>query len=211
MMNLALTRATTTHKYFQHKLKTTLIEGSLPKIAELFRKAADCRAFKKRSVLYNLLFDTTSNLLSIYKNGRDGRGKRYNPSTLELFEVVHNFDGTCTHNFFFSNLLGPVHTSQRIYKSEGFLYTIGLNEETFIHLSSILTKCKAKLGISGPIHFEYSEDEITCIALATLNRRNDFIDGFCGIKASLETPHKCLFDPKPSAASFESITKLCFF
>jgi hypothetical protein len=209
MMNLALTRATTAHKYLQHKLKTTLIEGSLPEIAELFRKAADCGAFKKRSVLYNLLFNTASNLLSVHKNGGNGRGKRYNPSTLELFEVVHNFGGTSTHNFLSSNLLGPViNTSQKIYKSEGFLYTIGLNEETFIHLSSILTKCKAKLGISGPIPFECSEDETACVALATLNRRNDFIDGFCGIKASLETPHKCSFDPKPSAASFESITNV---
>jgi hypothetical protein len=154
MMNLALTRATTAHKYLQHKIKTTLIEGSLPEIAELFRKAADCGAFKKRSVLYNLLFDTTSNLLWVHKNRGDGREKRYNPSTLELFEVVHNFGGTFTHHFFSSNLLGPViNTSQKIYKSEEFLYTIGLNEKTFIHLSSILTKCKVKLGISGPIPF----------------------------------------------------------
>jgi len=46
MMNLALTRATTAHKYLQYKLKTTLIESSLPEIAELFKKAADCGAFK---------------------------------------------------------------------------------------------------------------------------------------------------------------------
>jgi len=44
------------------------------------------------------------------------------------------------------------------------------------------------------------------VALATLNRHNDFIDGFCGTKASFGTPHKCSFDPKPSIASFESIT-----
>jgi len=61
MLNLALTRTTTTNQYLQHKLKTTLIEGSLPKIAKLFRKAVDSGAFKKRSTLYNLLFDTTSN------------------------------------------------------------------------------------------------------------------------------------------------------
>jgi len=99
-----------------------------------------------------------------------------------------------------------MNTSQKIYKSEGFLYTIGLNKGTFIHLSSILTNCKAKFRILGPIPFECFEDETTCVALATLNTHNDFIDGFCKTRFSFGTPYKCLFDPKPLAVSFKSIT-----
>jgi len=177
ILNLALIRAIIANQYLQHKLKTTSIEGLLSEIVELFRKATDCRAFQKRSTLYNLLFDTVSNLLSVHKCGEDGHGKRYYLSTVKLFEIVYNFCGASTYNFLSSNLLGLVmNISQKIYKSEGFLYTIGLNEDIFIYLSSILTKYKAKLGISSPIPFECFEDETTCAALATLNRRNDFIN-----------------------------------
>jgi len=87
------------------------------------------------------LFDIVSNLLSIHKCGRDGHGKRSHPSIIKLFEIIHNLGGASLHNFLSSNLLGLVmNTSQKICKSEGFLYSIGLNENTFIHLLSILTK-----------------------------------------------------------------------
>jgi len=49
--------------------------------------------------------------------GWNGCGKKYYPSIVKLFEVVHNFNGTSTHNFFFFNLFGLVmNTSQKIYK-----------------------------------------------------------------------------------------------
>jgi hypothetical protein len=56
-------------------------EGSLPKIVELFCKAVDCGVFEGKNVLYNLLFDTTKNLLSVHCTRGDGRGKKYHSST----------------------------------------------------------------------------------------------------------------------------------
>jgi len=141
MLNLALIRATTANQYLQHKLKTTLIEGLLPKIAELFRKATNSGAFQKRSTLYNILFDRVSNLLSIHKCSGCGNEKTYHPSTIKLFEIVYNFGRVSTHDFLSSNLLRPLmNTSQKIYKSEGFLYIVKLNENIFIHLSSNTNK-----------------------------------------------------------------------
>jgi len=94
-------------------------------MTELFRKATDCGVFKKRSTLYNLLFDTTSNLLCVHKNGGHGRKKTNNLSTMK-FGVVLNFGGTFTHNFLSFNFLGLVmNTSQKIHKSEGFCIQLG--------------------------------------------------------------------------------------
>lgn len=49
-----------------------------------------------------------------------------------------------------------------------------------------------------------------CVALATLNKCNDFTGKFCKIKSSFETPHKYSRDPQPSAASFKLITNVFF-
>ncbi len=74
---MALTIATTANEHLQHKLKTTLIKGSLYEITELFIKIAHFRALKIMPTLYKRFFNTTSNLLSIHKNVRNNR-KRYN-------------------------------------------------------------------------------------------------------------------------------------
>jgi hypothetical protein len=44
-----------------------------------------------------------------------------------------------------------------------------------------------------------------CISLATYNRVNDEIDGFCGQKGDDASDHKCNFNVIVSAASYESI------
>lgn len=143
LLNRSLTRVNAGKCYLEKKIQSTLQEGVLPEIVELFRKAVDCGAFEKRKVLYSLLVDTASNLLSIEKSGGDGRGKRYHPSTVKLFEILQNFGGSGAHNFLSKNLVGPVlNTTQAIYKKEGFLYTIGLNVETFKHLARVLAVCK---------------------------------------------------------------------
>jgi len=97
-----------------------------------------------------------SNFSSIHKYGGNGHKKKYHPSIGKLFEVVHNFVRASTHNFLSSILLGLVMNTSQLYtyKSEGFLYTIGLNDESFIHLSLILIECKAKIKILDPILFE---------------------------------------------------------
>ncbi|CAM6121444.1 unnamed protein product [Calypogeia fissa] len=76
LLSQSLTRVVAAKSYLQKKLQSTLREGSLPEIVELFRKATDSGAFEKRNVLYNMLIDTKSNLLSVEKSGGDGRGKR---------------------------------------------------------------------------------------------------------------------------------------
>lgn len=86
------------------------------------------------------------------------------------------------------------------------MYAIGLIEKPFIHFPFILIKCKLFFLILVHIPFEYFEDKTMCVALATLNKCNDFIGKFCKIKSSFETPHKYSRDPQPSAASFKLIT-----
>lgn len=121
--------------------------------------------------------------------------------------MIQNFGGSCAHNFLSRNLVGLVlNTSSKIYKKEGFIYTVGLNEETFVHLAIILCRCKTKLGVSGPIPFECANDESKCMEFVTLNRKHDVIDGFYGLKETFGTVYKCSFDPKPSIATFESTT-----
>ena len=207
LLNVALARANTSRDYFSTKLQSVLREGSLPEIAELFRRASDVGTFQERPILYKLLTDVVSNLLSVHRNGGLGNGKRYHPSTIKLFEVLQNFGGSATHNFISKNLLGPaLNTTRSNFRKHGFVYSIGVNESTFLYMSKVLKSCKDKLGISGPIQFECAEDETKCIELATWNRRLDTIDGFCGFKISSDhQSHQCMFDMKPSASTWDSI------
>lgn len=76
-----------------------------------------------------------------------------------------------------------------------------------MHLAKVLAEHKARLNIAGPVPFECSEDECASIRLATWNRRCDTIEGFCGKLLVGEKLHKCSFDCRPSASSFESISK----
>lgn len=80
-----------------------------------------------------------SNLLSIHKNRRKGDGKHYHPSTIKLFEVLQNFAGSATDNFLNKYLLDPaLNTEQSNFQKQCFLYSIGINEDTFIYMSSML-------------------------------------------------------------------------
>ena len=206
LLNVDLARAKKSSNYLLQKTKSIMEEGSLPEIAELFRRVANTGALDQRACLYMFIKDLAQNLLTVHKNGGDGRGKRYHRSTLKLFEILHNYGGRAAHNFFSSNLVGPtLHTNLTSFRSDGFIYVLGLNEEAFKHIASILIKCKKRLGINGPIPFECSEDETKCIQVATWNRRLDTIDGFCGLKGSEGINHKCSFNSSPSAQSFDLI------
>jgi hypothetical protein len=85
---VALTRVTKSKDYFSIKLKSVLAEGSLPEIAELFRRASNVGVFEDRPMLLKLLIDVGSNLLSLHKTSGKGNGKRYHQSTVKLFEVL---------------------------------------------------------------------------------------------------------------------------
>ena len=207
LLNVALARATKSTDYFSTKLQLVLSEGSLPEIAELFRRACDSGAFQERPVLYKLLLDVVSNLLSVHRNGGRGNGKRYHPSTIQVFEVLQNFGGSAAHNFLSKNVLGPaLNTTRSNFRENGFMYSIGINEPTFVYISQVLKSCKDKLGISGAIPFECAEDETKCVELATWNRRGDNIDGFCGFKISSDhQAHECMFAMTPSASTWDTI------
>jgi hypothetical protein len=138
-------------------------------------------------------------------NGR-GDGKRYHASTKLLFETLWKFGGLLSHHFLSENLVGPsLNTSKALYRSESFRYVGRFDEKVGAHLFSVFSAKKAKLGVSGLIPFEASKDETKCISLATYNRVNDEIDGFCGQKGDDARNHKCNFNVIVPAASYKSI------
>lgn len=110
------------------------------------------------------------------------------------------------HNFASLNLLGPaLNTSMAEYRKGAFHYLGLLEEAVFEHLARVLSEHKARLGITGPVPIECSEDETASIRLATWNRRLDVNEGFCGKIAVEGESHKCSFDCRPFAATYESI------
>jgi hypothetical protein len=93
--------------YLTMKLQSVLAKGSLPEIVEYFKQAIDAGAFEKQPALFLFLCDIAQNSLSVAKHNGDGRGKRFQPSTIALFEVLQNFGGPSTHNFVSKSLVGP--------------------------------------------------------------------------------------------------------
>lgn len=190
------------------KLERGCASGSLPELAESFRRACEVGALEGRTPLLNFLLDLGKNLVSVHTHEGDGRGKRFHASTKLMFETLARFGGPMAHNFALMNLLGPVlNTSMVEYRKEAFQYSGILEEAVFQHLAKVLSEHKTRLGITGPVPIECREDETASIRLATWNRRLDVIEGFCGKLAAEGESHKCSFDCRPSAATYESITK----
>jgi hypothetical protein len=180
----------------------------LPELAELFKRASDVGALSGRTPLHNFLLDLGKNLVSVAEHEGDGRGKRYHESTQLMFETLARFGGPLAHNFTSANLLGPIlNTSLALYRKEAFLYCGVLEEAASEHVANVLAEHKARLGITGPVPIECSEDECASIRIATWNRRLDVIEGFCGKLAVGDDAHKCTFDCQPSSSTFESITQ----
>jgi hypothetical protein len=75
LLNSILTRVIKSRNYFSIKLQFVLIEGSIPKIAKLFRRVSNVKAFEEHPVLLNLLMDFSFNILSIHRNGGKENGK----------------------------------------------------------------------------------------------------------------------------------------
>ncbi|GAQ78082.1 hypothetical protein KFL_000070500 [Klebsormidium nitens] len=188
------------------RLKRALASGSLPEIAEFFRRASESGAFEGRSTLLNFLLDLGKNLLTVHEHDGKGTGKRHSRSSKLMYECLQQFGGPLVANFLNVNLLGPaINTCKSLYRKDALLYVGLLQESTFEHLAGLLKQLMAKKGIIGKVPLEVSEDETACIASATWNCRTDCIDGFCGPKAVDGSPHVCTFDCNPSAASYESI------
>jgi hypothetical protein len=75
LLNSTITRVIKSRNYFSIKLHSILGKGSIPEIAELFRRAYNVRAFEEHLVLLNLLMDIDSNILCVHRNGGKGNGK----------------------------------------------------------------------------------------------------------------------------------------
>jgi hypothetical protein len=89
----SLTKVLNSKDYLTMKLQSVLAKGSLPEIVEYFKQAIDAGAFEKQPALFLFLCDIAQNSLSVAKHNGDGRGKRFQPSTIALFEVLQNFGG----------------------------------------------------------------------------------------------------------------------
>jgi hypothetical protein len=188
------------------KLESALKEGSLPHIAALFKRAADLGCFEEKEPLLSFVTDMAKNLITIQTHDGHKDGKRFSTSTKLLFETLWKFGGPLSHNFLSENLVGPsLNTSKVLYQKESFRYVGRIDESVGPYLLSVFSEKKAELGIVGLIPFEASEDETKCISLATWNRSNDEIEGFCGDKSIDAKLHKCSFNVFVTAASYESI------
>ena len=99
-----------------------------------------------------------------------------------------------------------LNTTRSNFRENRFMYSIGINESSFVYISQVLKSCKDKLGILGAIPFECAEDKTKCVELATWNRRGDNIDGFCGFNVSSNHHvHECMIGMTPSASTWNSI------
>jgi hypothetical protein len=205
-LNLHVLNLSRSKEDLSSKLKRALMSGSLPEVAEFFKRASDAGAFDGRSTLLNFLLDLGKNLISVQEHDGIGTGKRHSRSSKMMYECLLQFGGPLVSNFLRLNLLGPaINTSKSLYRRDALLYVGLLQESTFERVACLLKQIMASKGITGPVPFEVSEDETACIALATWNRRTDCIDGFCGPKATPEVPHLCSFDCNPSAGTYETI------
>lgn len=124
-MNISLvTRALKSKVTLSDRLAETCRSGTLPEVAEVFKRACDAGAFDGRTPLYNFLLDLAKNLTSVAKHDGDGRGKRYHKSTKLMFGTLARFGGPLAHNFVSLNLLGPdLNTSLALYRSNAFHYS----------------------------------------------------------------------------------------
>lgn len=194
----------------QEKLNAAVRENqSLPEVAKLFKRAVEVGCFDDRPSCLNFLTDLARNAVSVQTHGGKGQGKRFEKSTKLIYEMILKHGGPQAHNFVSVNLHGPVlNTTRALFRKEAYLYHSGFDQAVFAHARGLLVKHLSRLGIASPIPFELSEDETGVIRLATFNRRNDTIDGFCGELTANPKDHVCDFAMEPvSAASFESIVE----
>ncbi|GAQ92670.1 hypothetical protein KFL_010890010, partial [Klebsormidium nitens] len=205
-LNSSLTRLRKSVVSVSGKVEEALHSGDPSQLAEMVRRACDLGAFSGRTQLYNFLLDLAKNLVSVTKHDGDARGKRYHKSTVLMFETLARFGGPLAHNFASLNLLGPVlNTSLAQYRKEAFHFPPVLCELPFEQAAKVLSAHKQRLGISGHVPIECSEDETASIRLATWHRASDTIVGFCGELPAGSGVHSCSFDCQPSASSLESI------
>lgn len=152
------------------RLQRALSSGSLPEIAEYFKRASEAGAFDGRSTLLNFLLDLGKNLISVQAHDGKGTGKRYSRSTKLMYECLLQFGGPLVANFLNLNLLGPaINTCKALYRKDALLYVGLLQESTVEHLAHLLEQIMAKKGIAGKVPLEVSEDETACIALVPCN------------------------------------------
>jgi hypothetical protein len=101
-------------------------------------------AFEDRKTFYYFLIAMAKNLVMSQKNGK-GNDKRYHPNTLQLYEVLANIGGSSSHYFMSLNLYGLVlNTTKANFRKEGFMYVIGIQEETFKFIASIFKTLEEK-------------------------------------------------------------------
>lgn len=145
LLKVALTKVTKSKDYFSVKLESILDEGSLPEIAELFRRASNMGVFDNHLVLLKLLTNIGFNLLSFHKTSGKGNRKHYHPSTIKLFEVLQNFGGSTAHNFLSKNLVEQcLNTTRRVFCKDGLIFSLSINESVYMHIATILKAYKEK-------------------------------------------------------------------
>lgn len=129
-------------------------------------------------------------MLSVTKCGGNGQGKQCTANTKLLFEMILKVGGPLAHNFVSINFLGPVqNTTLKVFRKTSFHFRGFIDEGGFQYMATVLQKHKERLGIVGVVPVECSEDETSCIELATWNRRTNEVDGFCG---TLGAEYKCV-------------------
>jgi hypothetical protein len=64
-----------------------LVEGSLSKNIELFRRTSNVRIVEKLFVLLNFVLGVAFNVRLIHRHDGKGNGKQYHASTIKLFEI----------------------------------------------------------------------------------------------------------------------------
>jgi hypothetical protein len=205
-LNITTARLQTSRGTLQEKLSQHLEEKKLPEVAEVLRRAYDAGYFENREGLLNFILDLGKNIISVDSHGGNAQGKRYHRSTKLMYEMLLEYGGPCALNFMSANLLGPsINTTRSEFRRSAFHYVDPMGDSVFLHMGKVFSDWKAKLGITGLIPFEVAEDEAAVIQLPTWNRRNDTIDGFCGLKTANPADHVCNFDLIVPSSTFEEI------
>ena len=162
---------------FKDRLEELCKRGNVKGIGYKIEKAYDEGKLKDKASLVSILQTVSQNLT------RSKKGKWYNVTYQEFFEVILTLGGPRLCNFISVNLDGPhLYTVMEWRKHRVIAYVLGEHKENILAVSNLYKKAKEHLKIESDVPYLFAEDETAIIPCPKYKPDLDEIWGFCGRK-----------------------------
>jgi len=179
------------------RLKENAARGDARAIIEDVIECERSGKFKQKRALLHFVRDMLHSL-RLSGVARQARGMRWHKSSKRIFAVLRKFGGARTQRFLHETLQAPHHrTVEREWAKDKMHFKPGANKEIFERIGLFYRDAKARLGITGIVLYEVSEDETTVPGASEYNQYCDSIVGFCGRKGPNHECDDCLGDDSP--------------